>query len=136
MAYMECLPESMRDAADWALNCEDGELLPCHSLFLASTCRIFTNFAGLGESVTAKKNNKNEIPLEETVNIAEAFLDWMYSHKITTEAPMLYRLAALAHRLNAPGGALLLYPCHNQIRQLNCLDLTWLLCSLTLCYHE
>ena len=74
MAYMQTLPASMRDAADWALKCNNGELLPCHSLFLASTCRVFTNFADLGETETAEKNKKNEIPLEETVNIAEAFL--------------------------------------------------------------
>ena len=103
MAYMECLPASMRNSADCILKCKGGELLPCHSSFLASTSGELAN---LIETVKAAVDKKIEIPLEETEVVVEAFLGWMYSHKVTFDAAMAYRLAALAHRLNAQGAFL------------------------------
>jgi hypothetical protein len=100
MTYMASLSETRKQAADVLLECKDGKSLPCHYLLLESASRTL---AGLGELVRREEDGKTKIPMEEVSEVVHAFLSWVYTHKITFEAPMAYRLAYLAHRLDSPG---------------------------------
>ena len=100
MAYMHRLSATMRESADWLLTCYDGKVFPCHSLLLASASEVL---AGLSKTVKTEVGEKTKVPLEETAEVAETFLCWVYNREITFEAPMAYQLAALAHRLDIPG---------------------------------
>jgi hypothetical protein len=103
MAYMGCMSASKRESADWLLTCKDGKSLPCHSLLLTAASKTL---ASLDETVTTRADAKTTIPLDESSEVAEAFLGWIYSHTTSFEAPMAYQLAALAHRLDSPGRSL------------------------------
>lgn len=130
MAYMQCLPESLRGSADWAIKCKGGEVLPCHFLILASASGELANLNETVKAVMAM-DKKHEIPLNEIAEVAEAFLSWVYSHKVPVDPAMAYRLAALAQRLDAPGD--IGFGLSSQLHSNFAMDCIWLLCKVVVC---
>ena len=82
----------MLGQGDWALKCKDGKLLSCHSLFLTS---FSGELANIGKTVNSVVNKETEIPVEETAEVTEAFLGWVYGHNIHLRLPwhIVWRLS-------------------------------------------
>jgi hypothetical protein len=101
MAHMKPLPEGVADTADWALVLRDGTTLPVHSYLL---CTLSSVLAGLSGTKLSKPSKfLVEVPFEHTLNIASAFLCWLYRHHFEWTLPLAKELAQISNFWSIPG---------------------------------
>jgi len=98
MNYMNNLPEGAVATADWALKLSDETLLPFHSPLLFTISPVA---AGLFPTKTEDNGSKYAvvIPFNTTVEVATAFLTWLYRQDLPLTLQYAKEFATLSTHL-------------------------------------